>query len=603
MPEKRGIISNLKYIMAIMIETAPFFLILTVLSSLFAGLGNVVQSYLLSKIIDGILNMIPFKVIAIYAVVIIIFQLIAKLQNRTLFAMNRVVTEEIGIRMESGILNHAEDIPLSKMDTPGFLNRMEQARGLARQTPNSIFMLLFGAIGFIVGTIGYVVILSQISILYVLILVACSVLIFMANNRYEENVMASLFALSPERRKMGYYADLITKRDSFEEVHAYGAVDYLRKQYQINAKKQLATSRNIFRRYTGFYSIAALVAYAGCALVYLLIIRKAVMGQISIGDTTMFLTACLSFQAGLTELFDGICSLPAQLGILENYRNFMDELTAEREGTEEAGKHQPSAVLQEELVKVEDLSFAYPNTQRNVLNHVSFQIKPGECVALVGTNGSGKTTLARLLAGFYDCYEGSIVIEGMEAASAKECASIAMMFQNYLKPSMTVGESVAYGETDSTNEAAVQEALERSGYPLEHFPEGLATNLTKTFDQKGIIPSGGQWQKLALARMFYRNAPLYILDEPSASLDPQAEDEVFQTLAEMKGEHAILFITHRLASVSVADRVLYLTQEGTLIQGTHKELMECCPAYKDLYETQSKKYIQGREGNVGDSAV
>lgn len=603
MSKKRGIISDLKYIMAIMIETAPFFLILTVLSSLFAGLGNVVQSYLLSKIIDGILNTIPFRVIAIYAVVIIVFQLIVKLQNRTLFAMNRVVTEEIGIRMESGILNHAENIPLSKMDTPGFLNRMEQARGLARQTPNSIFMLLFGAIGFIAGTIGYVVILSQISILYVLILMACSVLIFMANNRYEENVMASLFALSPERRKMGYYADLITKRDSFEEVHAYGAVDYLRKQYQINARKQLAASRDIFRRYTGFYSIAALVAYVGCALVYLLIIRKAVMGQVTIGDTTMFLTACLSFQAGLTELFDGICSLPAQLGILENYRNFMDELTAETEGTGEAGKNQPRAVLQEELVKVEDLSFAYPNTQRNVLNHVSFQIKPGECVALVGTNGSGKTTLARLLAGFYDCYRGRIVIEGIEPSSARECVGIAMMFQNYLKPSMTVGESVAYGEIDSANEAAVREALERSGYPLDNFPEGLATNLTKTFDQKGIIPSGGQWQKLALARMFYRNAPLYILDEPSASLDPQAEDEVFQTLAEMKGEHAILFITHRLASVSVADRVLYLTREGTLIQGTHAELMENCPAYKNLYETQSPKYIQGRERNVGDSAV
>ena len=489
------------------------------------------------------------------------------------------MTEDIGIRMESGILDHAEDIPLSKMDMPEFLNHMEQARGLARQTPNSIFMLLFGAIGFIAGTIGYVVILSQISILYVGILIACSVLIFMANNRYEENVMASLFALSPERRKMGYYADLITKRDSFEEVHAYGAVEYLRKQYQVNAKKQLSTSRDIFRRYTGFYSIAALVAYAGCALVYLLILRKAVMGQISIGDTTMFLTACLSFQAGLTELFDGICSLPAQLGILENYRNFMEELTAKTPAAEtddagETGKNQPNADL-----------------------------KPGECVALVGTNGSGKTTLARLLAGFYDCYKGRIVIEGRKPSSAKEYASIAIMFQNYLKPSMTVGESVAYGEMDSAKEAAVLEALERSGYPLDHFPEGLATNLTKTFDQKGIIPSGGQWQKLALARMFYRNAPLYILDEPSASLDPQAEDEVFRTLAEMKGEHAILFITHRLASVSVADRVLYLTREGTLMQGTHTELMEGCPGYRELYETQSKKYIQGRKENVGDSAV
>lgn len=138
---------------------------------------------------------------------------------------------------------------------------------------------------------------------------------------------------------------------------------------------------------------------------------------------------------------------------------------------------------------------------------------------------------------------------------------------------------------------------------MQNLPEGLATSLTKAFDKDGIIPSGGQWQKLALARMLYRNAPLYILDEPSASLDPQAEDEVFRTLAGMKGEHAILFITHRLASVSIADRVLYLTPEGELLQGTHMELMERCCAYRELYETQAKKYVHGREQDVGDSIV
>ncbi len=353
------------------------------------------------------------------------------------------------------------------------------------------------------------------------------------------------------------------------------------------------------------YSAAALVAYVGCALVYLLIIRKAVLGQISIGDTAMFLTACLSFQVGLTELFDGICSLPAQLGILQNYRSFMEELTegTEKEGTGRAGSDPSAAAGHDAVVKVEDLSFAYPDTQRNVLNHVCFEIKRGECVALVGINGAGKTTLARLLAGFYDCYQGSIVVAGKEAAAAEECEGLAIMFQNYLKPSMTVGEAIAYGEVDSGNETAVRGALELSGYPMQNLPEGLATSLTKAFDKGGIIPSGGQWQKLALARMLYRNAPLYILDEPSASLDPQAEDEVFRTLAGMKGEHAILFITHRLASVSIADRVLYLTPEGELLQGTHMELMERCCAYRELYETQAKKYVHGREQDVGDSIV
>ena len=120
----------------------------------------------------------------------------------------------------------------------------------------------------------------------------------------------------------------------------------------------------------------------------------------------------------------------------------------------------------------------------------------------------------------------------------------------------------------------------------------MDTSLTKSFTKEGVIPSGGQWQRLALARMFYQDAPLYILDEPSAALDPQAEDEVFQMLASMKGERSILFITHRLASVSIADQVIYLTPYGEAIQGTHQELMEKCSAYRELYELQANKYFK-----------
>lgn len=606
-------LSNLKYIMRIMLETAALFLILTLLFSLLSGLGNVAQAYFLSRIIDGILAAAPFRLVALYAAGIIAFQLFARLQTRTLFALNRVVTEEIGVRMESGILDRVEHIPLSRMDDPGFLNRMEQARNLTKRTPNSVFMILFGAVGLIAGTLGYIGILSRISILYVAILIACSILIFLANNRYEENVMASLFAMSPQRRKMGYFSDLLTKRDSFEEIRAYQAAGYLRDQYRESARQQINAFWGIFRRYTGFYGMAALVSYAGCGLVYLLIIRRAISGEISVGDLAMFLTACLSFQAGLTELFDGLCSLPPQLNMLQGYRDFMEELDLAAEagkdggagekawiGGMEAGSAPRAGAPDQELVRAEGLTFAYPGTGHPVLDHVTFRIRSGECVALVGTNGSGKTTLARLLTGFYDNYVGQLTIEGSEAREV-ESGKVAVMFQNYLKPSLTVGEAVALEPVTAQNEARIRQALERSGYPLGE--AGLSANLTKAFDRNGLMPSGGQWQKLALARMLYRDAKMYILDEPSASLNPQAEDEVFRMLAEMKGEKAVLFITHRLASVSIADWVLYLTPEGEMVQGTHADLMAGCAAYRELYETQAKRYRMGGEPDVGDTAV
>ena len=583
------VFDNLGYILKIMLTTAPLFLVLTLLFSLFSGLGNVAQSFFIGKIVDGVTLSASFLSVIPYAVAIIVFQLLAKLQNRTLFALNRVVTEEISVKMEGDILDLTSSISLSKMDEPGFLNRMEQARNLVKRTPNSVFMILFGAVSLLAGTVGYVVILSRINFLYVLILIACSVLVFAANNRYEDNVMGFLFAMSPERRKMTYFSDLLTKRDSFEEIRSYHAAEYFQKEYQKNARKQINASWGIFRRHTAFYSLAALLAYAGCGLVYILIIRRACLGQISLGDMTMFLTACLGFQAGLTELTDGLCSLPPQLNALQNYRDVVSELKAQKP----VGAFQPAGVsgTGRPLVQVEDLTFSYPGTEKNVLNHISFQIQKGECVALVGTNGSGKTTLVRLLSGFYEGYQGKI----------QTASTPAVLFQNYLKPSLTVGESISYSAVDDGNREKISEVLEKSGYPSDNLPKGLDTSLTRTFAKDGVIPSGGQWQRLALARMFYQDSPLYILDEPSAALDPQAEDEVFRLLASMKGEKSILFITHRLASVSIADKVIYLNPQGQAVQGTHQELMENCPPYRELYELQSSKYLKEEKNHVGDT--
>lgn len=595
---------NLVFIMRIMLDTAPLFLILTIFFSFFSGMGNVAQSFFLSKIIDGLLSAEAFSVVAVYALAIIIFQLLQKLQNRTLFALNRVVTEKISIKMEERILVLADKISLSKMDEPGFLNKMEQARNLTKRTPNSIFMILFGLISLLAGSVGYVVLLGKINIVYVIIIIICSILMFIANNRYEESVMASLFAMSPERRKMEYYSKLLVGRESFEEIKAYDATKFIYNEYERNANKQMVASWSIFKRHTGFYGCAAVVAYFGCALVYLLIIRNAIYGMISIGDMTMFLTACLGFQAALTEMTDGICALPAQLEALSNYREFIDELCR----SVPINKYSEIDFSMDEstpIVSVNNLSFVYPNTQRQIINGASFRINPGECVALVGVNGSGKTTLVRLLAGLYDEYQGEIEFKGIDARecnAASRSQMIAVLFQNFIKPSMTVGQAIAYAQVDEKNSEKIRKVLDKVAYQSDKLPHGMNTYLTREFEENGVMPSGGQWQKIALARMFYRKAMLYILDEPSAALDPQAEDEVFRLMNSMKGEHSILFITHRLASVSIADSVIYLSADGRTIQGTHNELMESCPEYFELYQLQAKKYlIERTSDDVGNS--
>jgi ABC-type transport system involved in cytochrome bd biosynthesis fused ATPase/permease subunit len=167
--------------------------------------------------------------------------------------------------------------------------------------------------------------------------------------------------------------------------------------------------------------------------------------------------------------------------------------------------------------------------------------------------------------------------------------AISVLFQNYIKPSMSLREAVSYSSGDSDLER-INHAINQGQLDVEMFPNGIDTQLTKNFDRDGIIPSGGQWQKIALARMFYRNTGVFILDEPSAALDPQAEDEVFRLINEMKGEKTILFITHRLASVLSSDTVIYLDETGKAHQNTHEELMKENEKYKKLYLTQANKY-------------
>lgn len=583
----RKFISNIGYMFCLIMKSAPLYFILAIVMSVFTGLGTVFQAYFLSKILDGLTIGLQFTTICLYAVAILAWNYVTKLQNRMLFSMNRVVTEDIGTRMEKEILEAMDHVDAATLDNPQIQNRIEQAKNLTKRVPHSIFMNLLGMLGLIATTIGFITLLWKLEWWYVFVILLSSVFIFIINNRYEENVVAYLFAGSVERRKTAYYSSLLTQRENIEEIHQYNAMGYFKKEYAFNAKKQINRFWGIFRSYSLLYTGAALISYIGCGLVYILILRKAFLGEITVGEVTMYLTACITLQGITIELIDGICALPPDCIVLENYTSLLKELNTPKK--EEKKSFSVPCSDDHVCIQFEDVSFSYPNTDHKIFEHASFTIQSGQRAAIVGINGSGKTTLVRLLSGMYTSFEGNIYINGVEIRSMspeERQKAVAVMYQNYLKPSLSVKDAVTFGAECSDEEQKIKDILKQCDFSVEN----LDTELTKQFDRNGLTPSGGQWQRLALARMLFRDCSIYVLDEPSAALDPQAEDELFKLIEAMSGSKTVLFITHRLASVRNADTIIFIDSAGTVWQAAHSEMMNINKEYNSLYTKQASKY-------------
>src|SRR6185437_15911372 len=247
-------------------------------------------------------------------------------------------------------------------------------------------------------------------------------------------------------------------------------------------------------------------------------------------------------------------------------------------------------------IEFEHVSFKYAGTERYILRDVSFTIRPDETVALVGKNGAGKTTLIKLLTRLYDPTEGRILVDGYDIREfdpAEYRQQIAIMLQDYATYQLTARENIGLGRHEElANEPAIEEAAQRSGADevVDKLPQHYNTMLGKWFDE-GVNLSGGEWQKVALARAFMRDAPILILDEPTAALDAQAEFDLFGRLRALTTGHTALYISHRFSTVRMADRILMLADGELIEHGTHEELMALGGQYAHLFNLQAAAYL------------
>lgn len=344
-----------------------------------------------------------------------------------------------------------------------------------------------------------------------------------------------------------------------------------------------------FKRSAIFESIMAVLMGVQSLVVLVILADSYLDGAITIADFTMYFSAVTSLTAALHALTQQIRRYNEQMLNFSDYQKLVD-LLAQTKIEAASDTEMPT---QAEIV-FDDVTFAYPGSDKHVLEHLHLTIRNGEKLMLVGVNGSGKTTLIKLLCKLYRPTSGRITLNGQDIWSIPNevyYRTIGAVFQDYRNFAFTLAENVSLAEdTDNKRISAIFRELGLDGF-IDNLPDGINTSLTRQFASNGVELSGGQDQKMAIARAIYKDAPLLILDEPTASLDVKAESEMYADFDRMANGKTTVFISHRLAAAMLAERIVVLDNGRVAESGSHAELMQCGGLYAEMFTAQSQAYV------------
>jgi len=390
---------------------------------------------------------------------------------------------------------------------------------------------------------------------------------------------------APVRREYEYYEKAIADREYFKETRILGAFRFFIDRFVKSLDKLGKTEWEASRK-TNLIELAMRgFTVAGYGGILYMLVKALLAGEISVGAfAAVFGSIGLMFAIMEEVIARHIGNMASNLGKAQNFIRFME--LPERGGEEGTADFSECIVL-------ENVSFIYPNAECKSVENVSFEIKAGETVAIVGENGAGKTTLIRLILGLYKPTEGVVRVNGMDTSKVNSRSlfrNVSGVFQKYQRYLMTLEENIRISDMESSEEvsaAAEQAGVEADG---ESFPDGYSTMLSREFD--GVDLSGGQWQRIAIARGLYRVHDTIVLDEPTAAIDPLEESRIYKKFVEISRGKTAIIVTHRLGSTKIADRVIVMDKGKVAAIGTHDELMENCELYRTMYNSQAEWYAE-----------
>ena len=606
---------RLFYIFGLVWQTGPWILLVMIFMSVFNGvmpvLGATITANILNalmrsfSVIDGSLTVSEqinvmleneaCRAIVFWLVLQFGFTFLQSLVNNINTVLKRIYGELVVNHIKLKIMHKTKEIDMASFDTAEFYEKLENANREAGTRPIQILDATFNIFSTIISMVSFIVVLIAVSSVAPLIMVVLAVPSAIINFIYRKKNVNYVRRKSKERRVMNYYSGILTNKDMVKEVKMFSLTDIFIDRYNQTFKKYYRGLRKLYITEGIWHIILTLInAAAKCAL-YVYIALQICNGNEQIGNYSLYVSALNHISSGVATLITTTATIYEGTLFIDNMIVFMKSKTAITSILPEPVKVERGVG---HVIEFQDVSFSYPGTEREVIKDVSFRIEPGETVVLVGLNGAGKTTLIKLLTRLYDPTKGKILLDGRDIREYDVQSLYRMfgiIFQDFGKYAVTAKENIAFGDIlKEMKDEEIKNAAHASDADsfIEKFSDGYDTPLMRIFEENGIELSIGQWQKLSIARAFYSASDVLILDEPTASLDPMAEQEIFNRFDSLRKDKTSIFVSHRLSSATTADKILVLEYGQLIESGTHKELMAAKGKYYELFSTQAKRYIE-----------
>lgn len=510
--------------------------------------------------------------------------------SRVIATCESLLRAQLGQRVNEMILEKALTLDLRAFEDAEFYDKLTRARREASSRPLSLVTKTFGLVQNSLALTSYAVLLAGFSLWAVLLLVVAGLPAFLAETKFSGDAFRLFRWRSPETRKQLYLETVLAREDYAKEVKINRLGPLLLARYRSIFDELYAQDRRLTLRRSAWAFGTGLVGTAAFYGAYAWIAVSTVRGDLTLGEMTMYLLLIKQGQASVGAILTAIGKMYEDNLYLSNLYEYLEQEREQPQG------HAVRGAAPGQGLVFEEVSFRYPGAPRNALENVSFALPPGIALALVGENGSGKTTLVKLLARLYQPTGGHILLDGTDLQEWDEEAlqqRIGVIFQDFSRYQFLAGENLGAGDVRHFEDEEKWRVAARKGLAapfLEELPKGYRTQLGKWF-QDGQEISGGQWQKVALSRAFIRDqADIFILDEPTAAMDAEAEAQVFEHVRSLTADRMTLLISHRFSTVRMADRILVLHDGRIVEDGSHDELMALAGRYAHLFELQAAGY-------------
>ncbi len=587
------------YIVKLVWEASPAILFVMSFMALFDGIMPVVGTYITGQLINKLSSAYTGQVTGFYIITWLLvaqfaYLLINSVVRRVDGIVVRIAGELVSNHIKVKIMEKAKEIDLKSFDSPDFYAKMENANREAGNRPIQVLNSTFSVISTVISLLSYVFLIAVIGILPALLVIAVAIPSTIINFVYRKKNHDYVFRRSKDRRQMQYYAEVLVNKDLVKEVRMLGLADDFTNRYKAVFKKYFSGLKKLMLAEMWWGMGATLLTTVVNCVLFVSIARGVFNAEYPVGDYSMYTGALNAISGGIATLISTSASIYEGTIFINNLIAFMEEKKTIVPSTDK-----PLEVKRGvgHTIRFEHVSFRYPGVDRDIIKDINLTINPGDTVVMVGLNGAGKTTLIKLLTRLYDPTEGRILLDGHDLREydvQKLYDIFGIVFQDYGKYAVSVRDNIAFGEVNKPiDDSKIVTAAKNSNAAdfIDKLDAGYDTPLMRYFEENGIELSGGQWQKLAIARAFYSESDILILDEPTASLDPMAEQEIFNQFDALRGDKTSIFVSHRLSSATTADKIIVL-KDGMLIEeGTHAELMRAQGEYYTLFSTQAKRYI------------